>query len=426
MSVAVTPSSLDQQQVLALIGRACGNDADAVLWACDRLTAWVEAQRLRAIRLQADQASGGHGSTTDADTPTVIDPHIEAAMSLLPPPTGPVTLRTPRDTEQLHRRAEVAALAPAFAAALDTADITATHLDRLGETLRRLEPGVRQRFLDDEGRHLAIARATHAHDFARHLRREEARLGRLVAGDRLEQQRRQVQLRQRVDHDTGMHHFVLTLDPLSAVRLSSRLDGATESLFHRAVPDGSPTDPFERQAFLRAHALLSLLDGKGGAAGRPEIVIVVDTTVVDGPPDIDWGLPVEVPERVLRDLHTEADVHAVVVRNGVVLHAPGALNLGRSTRLASRHQRRALRALYRGCAVPGCDVRFDLCTVHHVEWWRAGGRTDLANLLPLCHRHHGNVHRDGWVLQLGPRRQLSVTLPDGTVRSTGPPRRSAA
>ena len=118
--------------------------------------------------------------------------------------------------------------------------------------------------------------------------------------------------------------------------------------------------------------------------------------------------------------------HAVIVRNGVVLHAPGMLDLGRSTRLASRAQRRALRAMYRCCAVPGCDVRFDHCTMHHVVWWRHGGATDLHNLLPLCHRHHGNVHHDGWELRLGPQRRLTVTLPDGTVRSTGPPRRSAA
>ena len=317
---------------------------------------------------------------------------------------------TPRDTEQFHRRAQVADLAPGFAAALHTAEVTAAHLDRLGETLRRLEPALRSRLLADEARHLAVARATHAHDFARHLRREEARLARHAEGDRLEQQRRQVRLHERIDHDTGMHHLHLVLDPLSALRLSGRIDSTTEALFHRAAPDGCPTDSLERHRFLRAHALLALLDGKGGAPGRPEIVVVVDTAVTDGPPDIDWGLPVELPERVLRDLRHTADVHAVVVRNGVVLHAPGMLDLGRSTRLASRAQRRALRAMYRCCAVPGCDVRFDHCTMHHVVWWRHGGATDLHNLLPLCHRHHGNVHHDGWELRLGPQRRLTVKI----------------
>lgn len=141
---------------------------------------------------------------------------------------------------------------------------------------------------------------------------------------------------------------------------------------------------------------------------------------------MDWGLPVEVPYRVLADLLGEAEVHAVVVRNGVVLHAPGELNLGRTTRLAGTAQRRALRALYATCAIPGCSVRFDRCKIHHVRWWRHGGRTDLENLLPVCVHHHAKVHDAGWVVVLGPDRALEVRYPDGMVHNTGPPSRRAA
>ncbi len=39
--------------------------------------------------------------------------------------------------------------------------------------------------------------------------------------------------------------------------------------------------------------------------------------------------------------------------------------------------------------------------MHHVEYWgRDQGRTDLANLRPMCRRHHALVHRDGWRLVL--------------------------
>lgn len=145
-----------------------------------------------------------------------------------------------------------------------------------------------------------------------------------------------------------------------------------------------------------------------------------------GGPVVDWGLPVEVPYRVLADLLGEAEVHAVVVRNGVVLHAPGELNLGRTTRLAGTAQRRALRALYATCAIPGCSVRFDRCKIHHVRWWRHGGRTDLENLLPVCVHHHAKVHDAGWVVVLGPDRALEVRYPDGMVHNTGPPSRRAA
>jgi hypothetical protein len=143
-------------------------------------------------------------------------------------------------------------------------------------------------------------------------------------------------------------------------------------------------------------------------------------------PVLDWGLPVELPDHVLLELYPRAVVHPVIVRGGVVLHAPGRLDLGRTTRVANAAQRRVLRALYPSCAIPSCEVRFHHCEVHHVVWWRHGGSTDLANLLPLCVRHHGRVHDDGWQLSLSGERQLVVTLPDGTRLTTGPPRRRAA
>jgi len=145
-----------------------------------------------------------------------------------------------------------------------------------------------------------------------------------------------------------------------------------------------------------------------------------------GRPRVDWGLPVEVPYSVLIDLFADADVYPVIVRNGVVLYAPGELNLGRTTRLANRAQRRALRAMYATCAIPGCETRFERCKIHHVHWWRHGGRTDLENLLPMCVHHHTKVHNHGWVVTLGQGRTLTLRLPDGTIHNTGPPGRRAA
>lgn len=143
-------------------------------------------------------------------------------------------------------------------------------------------------------------------------------------------------------------------------------------------------------------------------------------------PVAEFAIPVEIPARVLADLAGEADVHAVVVRNGVVLHAPGDTDLGRTTRLANRAQRRALRGLYKGCGIPGCTVGFDRCKLHHIIWWSKGGRTDLANLIPVCSVHHAKIHHDGWVIELGPNRELTLRLPDGSIRTTGPPTIRAA
>jgi hypothetical protein len=219
------------------------------------------------------------------------------------------------------------------------------------------------------------------------------------------------------------------LDPLRSLSFDRRLAAVVEALYHGPSIDGCPTDPLERQAFLRAHALLLICDGQaGGSPGGAEVIVVIDHTTPDDEPDVDWGRPTDVPARVLDDLlaRESTDVVEIVVRNGVVLAAPGRLDLGRTTRLANRAQRRALRALYRGCGVPGCDISFDRCTIHHVIWWRHGGTTDLCNLIPLCNRHHHLVHDRGWTLSLGPNRELTVTTPTGKVMTTGPPRRWAA
>lgn len=97
------------------------------------------------------------------------------------------------------------------------------------------------------------------------------------------------------------------------------------------------------------------------------------------------------------------------------------INVGRTHRTATRAQRRALRTIYRHCAHHGCDVTFDRCEIHHIDWYEHGGNTDLANLLPLCSRHHHLVHEGGWTLHLTPDRTLTITRPDGTHHATTRP-----
>ena len=165
--------------------------------------------------------------------------------------------------------------------------------------------------------------------------------------------------------------------------------------------------------------------------GRPEIVVVLDARqqtldANNGQPVTDWSLPIELPPRALQDLFQRADAHPIIITNGIVLHAPGEMNLGRTTRLASRAQRRALRALYPTCAVPGCGVAFEFTKPHHVHHWEHGGPTDLHNLIPFCNQHHHCAHEGGWKITLQPNRTLTITRPDGTILTTGPPPRIRA
>ncbi|GAB3298229.1 DUF222 domain-containing protein [Epidermidibacterium keratini] len=68
------------------------------------------------------------------------------------------------------------------------------------------------------------------------------------------------------------------------------------------------------------------------------------------------------------------------------------LNLGRTRRLVSPAQRRALMVRDRGCCqFPGCTRRRRLHAHHRIAWSR-GGATDLDNLILLCQHHHTLVH----------------------------------
>ncbi|MBI5089470.1 MAG: DUF222 domain-containing protein [Actinobacteria bacterium] len=145
-------------------------------------------------------------------------------------------------------------------------------------------------------------------------------------------------------------------------------------------------------------------------------------TLIDGyPPNtrIDTGIPgLELPLETIRRMVMFADITPVLLDdNGVVL------KLGRTTRLANRAQRRALRGMYRYCAVPGCRVPVSRTQPHHTQEWDADhGPTDIEHLVPICKHHHDLIHKHHWKLSLSPDRQLTVTYPDGTTMTTGPPR----
>jgi hypothetical protein len=266
------------------------------------------------------------------------------------------------------------------------------------------------------------------HAFRRHMQALVRKIQADGGMGKLEQQQRATGLRMWVNPATGMGHISGEFDPVTFATLERRINDTLATRFAEQVPDSCPSDPIRKQDHLRALALAALVKGEAGGGGRPEVIVVVDTTSPnqDGSPAVDWGIPIEVPLRVLAELVGEADVHTIVVRNGIIIHATGTLNLGRSTRVANRAQRRVLRSLYPTCAIPGCVTRYDHCALHHIIWWRHGGCTDLANLEPLCSRHHHDVHDNDWQLAMTDDRTLTVIRPDGTRQTTGPPKRNAA
>ncbi len=322
---------------------------------------------------------------------------------------------------QPFRRAEAVELLPTFGAALADGAINVDHVDALARSVAGLDKDTKQRLAERDGFLTDVASRTTSAEFGRTLRQEIRRAQTDDGIDRLERQRRNTRLRTWTDHETGMWCLRGEFDPETGAILQQRLNTAVEVLFHDTTPDTCPTDPLDKQHHLRALALLSLTSGKSsGRAGSIDMSVLIDAkTLLEGVHQhtvIDCGLGIELPVETLRRMACYADITPIIVgADGV------HLELGRTTRLASREQRRALRAMYRGCAIPGCCVAWDYVVIHHLKWFRNLGPTDIDNLLPLCSKHHHLAHEGRWQLSLDTKRNLTITRPDGTRMTTGPP-----
>lgn len=92
---------------------------------------------------------------------------------------------------------------------------------------------------------------------------------------------------------------------------------------------------------------------------------------------------------------TAAKLSCDAVVLGAIVDAHGdVLALGRTRRLVSKAQRRALMVRDRMCQFPACHRTRHL-HAHHIVSWSRGGPTDLANLMLLCETHHTFVHEGG-------------------------------
>ena len=389
--------------------------------------------------------------------------------------------RSSRHGSKVMARAAALATTPSLAEALDTGNLGGEHVDVFAKVLGALE-GPAKAGLAKAAPEL-IERAAESgstpEEFAASLNSAAEHIAADGGISRLERQRRATRLRTWTDRATGMWRLSGSFDPESGARVHGRLEAAMAAMFATKSPSTAPTDPGEKQDHLRALALLVLTKGAGQFSpsastqrpteptnvepptdqhpsdqqpstesarfdewdtydsafatetkrfGRPECIVVIDISALgpDGKPTVDWGIPITIPWSRVQDLCSNAAIRPVIMRDGAVIDADGELNLGRRSRLANRAQRRALRAVYATCAVPGCAVAFDHTKPHHVHWWRHGGPTDFANLLPLCSAHHHRAHEGGWILTLAPNRELTIELPGGQIMRTGPPARNAA
>lgn len=428
---------MDLCDVHALVDRAgvslAAADRDAtsdVVDAIRQLRAWTESVQVAVARRVADFS------------------HCPEALIST---AGRVTMG---DANRIVERANTAAEVPMFDALLADGKVAGGHVDALGRGMRQLPDDGRQHLAARAPFLASMAEQSSPEQFDRIVREEvrhiEVRLG--IGTDQLGRQRHQARLRTWIDKASGMWCVNGQFDPVTGRTVDARLRKVMDALEHAGPIPHAPVDPRERTAFVRAHAFAALVEhgpeagltprpaGRGpGTRWRTDVVHVVHRTAT-APPTADRrelasqlisGDVVPAvdapPAGELATMVTDgtARVLDVVIDGVTVVSAPGEVNLNRDARVASPLQRAVLSIWYPTCAIPGCEIVYSNTDLHHIVWWRHNGLTNLDNLVPLCSRHHHQVHDDAWHLDLDAQRVLTVTLPDGhvlrgTVHCNGP------
>ena len=207
----------------------------------------------------------------------------------------------------------------------------------------------------------------------------------------------------------GQLHLSGTLSPELGLGLKTELDRLAAEQLRKATRDKQqcPLLAVPGAAERNAHALADMArrsaarDLHESAPPRTEVIVTIRTgpdghcqaSTADGTPVAPDLLAKLCPDALWRRMWLDPD--------GV------PLDLGRSQRLITPHQRVALTIRDGGCTFPGCDAPPAWCDAHHVDEWDLDlGPTDLVNLGLLCRHHHGVTHRNGWTMHRA--------SPDGT------------
>jgi hypothetical protein len=152
-----------------------------------------------------------------------------------------------------------------------------------------------------------------------------------------------------------------------------RLADALVELALHALDTGAVPRRASQRAHLQVTASLETLLGLRGAPAA----------------ELEFSMPISA--RQVERLACDATI------TRVLLDADSAVvDVGRAQRVVPGSTRRALNVRDRYCQWPGCERTASWSAAHHLVHWCRGGRTDLSNLVLLCHRHHWMVHEGGW------------------------------
>jgi hypothetical protein len=140
---------------------------------------------------------------------------------------------------------------------------------------------------------------------------------------------------------------------------------------------------------------------QGGAATT--IIITMDLEKLRNGLGVATAGGQRIPASEVRRLACHAGIiPAVLGRKSEVL------DLGRTARLFSPAQRKALQIRYRTCIVKDCDVPAEQCEAHHLRPWSKGGATNLDDGVLGCPRHHHLFHDERYEMTWTPQGEVRL------------------
>ena len=191
-------------------------------------------------------------------------------------------------------------------------------------------------------------------------------------------------------------------------------------------PDTRTPGQRSHDALIEAAMLLLRSDALPSSGGVPVSVIVTVSEADLRRAEQGEHVLVEDSFGGLISLDTIAKLTAELDFTAITLSTEGGiLSYGRTRRLATCAQRRALAVRDKGCSFPGCDRRAAWCEAHHIREWLRGGETNLDNLVLLCRYHHRSFEKAGWTVRMS-RAQVPEWIPPRFVDPEQRPRRNTA
>ena len=394
-AVAVVVEALEGVDVARVSAAGCSN----LLLDVRRVRGWLDAFEARVSSRADELAAAGSGASS-------VDLHTRCSGD------------SAADSVKKQRRAEVLRQAPSFGGALSDGLISAGHVDAFTAAAANTTDDVKASLFDAQDELAEQASSMRPDEFKRHLQATVRGLERSNGLERNQRQRNGTFIMRRLNMATGMIEGTFALHPELGNQVFRAIDAEVAAMIATGEKAGDPEfiDRTVSRNRLAAEALGRLILG-GQGLSRPleaDITVIIDARTLEtgkfhdrSVSETGDGLELP-PASVLRLLCQGLVTPVIKDRDGNVLF------VGRSVRNANRAQRRALRVMYRTCAFEGCEVPFHRCEIHHIIPWERGGPTDLDNLIPLCSRHHHQVHDLAWKLRLEPDRTLVITQPDGT------------